>query len=308
MISDRDLRFAGLTGAMRAVLTNALLLTAFGLIASLSAGNAHAATRTVHWSHPNILNVSGFRIVVGPTSRSYDSTIEVGMPSLGDGTYETTVNIPDGRDNYVAVVAYNSAGPSAPSNEAFVAATGGASPPAPQGIFRINAGGPNSLSVNGETWTSDSPYVQSGTAGSSSASIGGTTSDALYQTFRWGGDYNLPMVYEFPVSSDGTYQITFYWAETWSAANSPGARQFDVFVEGLRRLQKFDVVAEGGFQQAVSRIVTASVNDGSITIEFHRLTEQTPFINAMEILRIPDAGTGGPISPPILIQVVPATP
>jgi hypothetical protein len=115
------------------------------------------------------------------------------------------------------------------------------------------------------------------------------------------------MVYDFPVSSSGTYQVILHWAETWSAANSPGARRFDVFIEGSRRLQDFDVVAEAGFQQAVSRILTTPVTDGSLTIEFHRLTDQTPFINAIAIELVPE-GSGGQISPPILIQVVPATP
>jgi hypothetical protein len=300
---NRDFRFLRLMPATRVAVASVLLL-----LGSLAASDVHAATKTVRWSHPNVSNVSGFKIVVGPSSRAYDSTFNVGMPSAGSGTYEATVNLPDGRENYVAVVAYNIAGDSTPSNEAVVEESVVTLPPPETNTsFRINAGGPTALSAGGDTWTSDGSYVQSGTTRTTSASIGGTTADALYQTERSGGDYNAPMTYDFPVTSNGTYQVTLHWAETDSAASSPGARRFDVFIEDSLRLQNLDVVAEAGFQQAMSRILTTSVTDGSLTIGLQRLTDRTPFINAIAIELVPD-GSGGPISPPVLIQVVPATP
>jgi len=276
-----------------------------GLLATLIVSSAGAAPRTVRWSHPAISEVAGFRIVLGPASRSYDTSVDVGIPASNGDDYQAVVNVSDDRPSYIAIVAYNDAGDSVPSNEAVVIPDE-ASPPSPGGTLALllNAGGPSAITIDGESWVADDDYAQTGTPRTSGVSVGGTMFEDLYRTERWGGSADQPMIYEVPVP-DGTYEITLHWAETWGAAAVPGARLFDVVIEDARRLEDFDVFATAGFQQAVTRTFSTSVDDGDLSIEFHQRTDQTPFINAIEIEQVPN---GASIAPPVLLQVVPVQP
>ena len=238
--------------------------------------DADAATRRVRWSHPAPDQLTGFRIDVGPSSGSYDRQYDVGMPEPSGGYFEVEIEVPDGRDNYVAVVAINDAG-EAPPSEVYVRDASVA--------YRVNFGTSATMDFSGQRWEGDAAYNQNGSTanGGTGSSISGTQADELYWTVRWGGDAETPMSFEFPLA-DGTYRVTLHWAETWEPASTRGARRFDVEIERERYLLDFDVGAEAGFGRAMARSFKVPVSDGSMSIDFYGgRTAQTPFISAIEI-------------------------
>lgn len=84
----------------------------------------------------------------------------------------------------------------------------------------------------------------------------------------------------FPISSNGNYDVTFYWADL---SKDPGQRLFDVFVEGHRQFKSLDVSAEsGGKYNALNRTVTVPVTDGVLNVIFNPIKEK-PILNAISI-------------------------
>lgn len=89
---------------------------------------AHARTETLRWEYSEPSLVDGFRAHVGSSSRSYDQTIDLGLPTAdGSGVFSRSVQVSDGATVYVAVTAYTNGGQQSPySNELrFVADTSG---------------------------------------------------------------------------------------------------------------------------------------------------------------------------------------
>jgi len=96
-------------------------VTAMALAMMLLPMTAAAGSELIRWHHPNASNVTGFRIVQGSGPGNYGAPLEVGLPTPSNGVYSATINISDTVDTYVAVVAYNADGSSAPSNERLIA-------------------------------------------------------------------------------------------------------------------------------------------------------------------------------------------
>lgn len=97
-------------------------VTATVLAMMLLPMTAAAGSELIRWYHPNASNVTGFRIVQGSASGNFGAPLEVGLPTPSNGVYSATINVSDTLDTYVAVVAYNADGSSAPSNERLIAA------------------------------------------------------------------------------------------------------------------------------------------------------------------------------------------
>lgn len=89
---------------------------------------ATAGIEEIRWYHPDPGVVTGFRIVQGSASRVYGTPLDVGLPTPVNDVFSFSITVPDSTDTYVAVVAYNADGDSAPSNETFF----GAAPLAPE--------------------------------------------------------------------------------------------------------------------------------------------------------------------------------
>jgi hypothetical protein len=82
------------------------------------ASEALARTELLRWSHPNASTVAGFKIYVGNASGSYQSTVDVGMPTPASGVYSYSLTVPDANSVFVAVSAYGPTGLEGPkSNE-----------------------------------------------------------------------------------------------------------------------------------------------------------------------------------------------
>lgn len=148
------------------------------------------------------------------------------------------------------------------------------------GHQRINAGG-GSLSL-AEPWCTDTNYVGGKSyANPGAGDIQGTEHDELYRSERTGSDANpLAFAYTIPVL-DTQVRVRLHFAEIyWSA---PGARIFDVRLEGQLVLDDYDIVADVGPLTAVVHEFEVSVFDGSLDMQFDASVDR-PKLSAWEVI------------------------
>lgn len=141
--------------------------------------------------------------------------------------------------------------------------------------FRINVGGNQWIGANGYVWAADQRFTGGSTYQNGGASIAGTPDPALYQSHRYGS-----FRYDVPVSN-GTHTVLLKFAEIYFT--QPGQRVFSVSINGQQVLTNFDPVAAGGPGQAVDRLFTIPVTNGSISIIFTPVVEN-PMVSAIEII------------------------
>jgi hypothetical protein len=89
-----------------------LLLVAPGRDAS-----AQTRNEVVRWLGADVADTDGYVVHTGTASGSYSDSIDVGIPALVDGAYESIITVPVTADIYIAVTAHNSSGSSVFSNE-----------------------------------------------------------------------------------------------------------------------------------------------------------------------------------------------
>ncbi len=145
----------------------------------------------------------------------------------------------------------------------------------PQPAVAINAGG-SSVTFGSQTWAADNSFSGGATYSTSNA-IGNTTSDALYQTERWGmSGYAIPV-------SNGSYTVKLHFAEVFFTAN--GLRVFNVNVEnGQGVLSNFDIHAKGGANNAViEQFNNVTITDGVLNIAFSAVTDNAK-VSAIEVI------------------------
>jgi Malectin domain/Abnormal spindle-like microcephaly-assoc'd, ASPM-SPD-2-Hydin/Kelch motif/Glucose / Sorbosone dehydrogenase len=159
--------------------------------------------------------------------------------------------------------------------------------------YRVNAGGPAIAGT--PNWASDTaaaPSSYSNVAAASSntfttsaavnvsdPSVPAGTPASLFQTERYDTPSGGNMQWSFPVTP-GSYQVRLYFAEVYYT--TPGARAFDVTIEGALVLNNYDIVADVGAFKGVVKSFTV-LTDSSLDILFTRVV-QNPKISAIEIL------------------------
>src|SRR5262249_43701307 len=134
-------------------------------------------------------------------------------------------------------------------------------PPPPSGFapIRINAGGPQYTDPQGVQWSADQ-YFDAGLTWSTTSGISGTSSVPLYQTCRYGFNFD----YVIPVPN-GTYQVNLKFSEV--SMTAAGQRVFNVAINGAAVLQNFDVFAQaGGALRTLDRSFPVTVTNGQIVI------------------------------------------
>ncbi len=153
--------------------------------------------------------------------------------------------------------------------------------------LRINCGGEQYVSPNGTVWSSDRFFThRCGTRPWETrpflGEIADTDEDPLYQSqhpfpeelpFRGG--------YRFPLPP-GRYRISLHFAEVYWRV--PGARRFDVRIEGSRRLESYEPLL-AGFATASVQTFVVPVDDGLLDLEFVPVAD-VPAISAIEIERV----------------------
>jgi len=143
-------------------------------------------------------------------------------------------------------------------------------------LYRINCGATSTYTdPAGNVWSPDADFT-GGSSVSTTNTISGTTTPAVYQTAR----HALP-TYTIPLP-DGTYTVVLKFAEIQYGAT--GKRQFNVSINGAQVLTNFDIVAAAGAANtAVDLPFPATASSGAITIQFTSGAAGVPLINGITI-------------------------
>jgi len=184
----------------------------------------------------------------------------------------------------------------------------------PSVLYRVNAGGPTLLSVDdGPDWqgdsNADSPYRNSGSNSadwsgqpiqSLDASVPQAAYDgapaALYGSERWDPAGDPEMSWSFPVPAGTHLQVRLYVGNQCGCTASPGARVFDISVDGTVVTPNLDLTAAYG--NGVGHMLSYNVtSDGSVDIGFTHEVEN-PLVNGIEIINkdVPAGTSGNPIA------------
>ena len=143
-----------------------------------------------------------------------------------------------------------------------------ANPDAPA-EYRINVGGPGFTTSSGQVWLPDTSFVSGGQQiAANYVPIDLTTIDPVYQTWRYATAAGPPLVFEFPVTGTGPYNVWLLFAELDAAITRPGMRVFNVVVEDAFDLSNLDVFKSVGFARSYHRSFFINVDDGVLTLRF----------------------------------------
>lgn len=148
------------------------------------------------------------------------------------------------------------------------------SPVRPASAMRINAGAAGFTDRQGNAWLSDMG-ASGGNTYLTRQTIAGTMEQSLYQTCRFGA-----FSYRLNVPS-GMRKVKLRFAETYYA--TPGRRIFDVRINGVIVLSRFDIAKEaGGGFRAVDYEFDVPVNNGQLVIDFLQ-RQENPMVNGIEV-------------------------
>ncbi|MFV2068809.1 MAG: malectin domain-containing carbohydrate-binding protein, partial [Pirellulales bacterium] len=177
-------------------------------------------------------------------------------------------------------------------------------------VYRVNAGGAEIDTVpvwEGDPGGAPSIYLAGGSSSTQIYSVSSAidlsdpsvpvgTPEALFQSERWDGSGGSELTWQFPVDP-GPYQVRLYFAEIYDGAMAPGARVFDVSIEGQIVLNDYDVYADvGGLTGVVKQFDVTSDTNLDITLVH---VAENPTIKAIEILRVGEPDTLGASVPSV---------
>jgi large repetitive protein len=227
---------------------------------------------------------TSYKVFRSTTSGAEDTAnpiaTNVTSPSFSDGTAAP------GTTNFYTVEASNIAGDSTMSNEASVAL------PAQQPILQIDAGSTSPVAP----FSADEFFNGGGTSGTNAlitipATLTNPAPAQVYQTNRFGNPFSYNITGLTPNTS---YTVLLDFAENFFA--TAGSRSFNVAINGVQKLQDFDIVKDsGGPNVADVQTFPGIVSNGSgqITISFTAGSHDQPQVNGIRIL-----STGGTIPAP----------
>ena len=155
--------------------------------------------------------------------------------------------------------------------------------PNPPGVLYQITCGQDDLS--GTAWVGDDSYVRGGNPnaqlGDVDLSPAGDKAGprALYNSERYGR-----MTYVLPVQAGGKYIVRLHFAELSQLA--PGARKFNVTVNGQRVLSDFDIFTEAGGagKLLIKEFPVEMASPGNIVIGFTRGSANDPEVRAIQVL------------------------
>ncbi len=142
-------------------------------------------------------------------------------------------------------------------------------------VWAVNIGGPAYTGRDGTAYVAEESIAGGRTA--SLAAVEGSQDDFLYQSYRTGAiGIRRPL-------ADGTYDLTFHFAEPGDAAALE--RVFDVIVEGETRIDDLDVlIARDGRKYAALTVTVPDVvvTDGELNIDFE-VSAGEPVLSALVV-------------------------
>lgn len=142
-------------------------------------------------------------------------------------------------------------------------------------VIAINSAGPAYDAFDGTQFVADTAF-EGGSTQVSSHTIANTPDGMLYNTWRW-GNFN----YRIPVTN-GRYEVYLHFAETYNTAL--GQRRFNVSLQGIPRLQEFEIAAEAGFDTALIKRYDIDVTNGEILIAVSNGSIGNARVDAMRIV------------------------
>ncbi|MDI1465128.1 malectin domain-containing carbohydrate-binding protein [Catellatospora sp. KI3] len=179
--------------------------------------------------------------------------------------------------------------------------------PANEVLYRVNAGGPEVAATDGglpwtiDTAVSPSPYHNTGSTPNTVASntitldgsVAASTPLAVFNDQRYDAAAAPEMSWSFPVATGTQVEVRLsFVARDW-AYHDPGARVFDISIDGVLKADDYDTVAQVGYK--VGHTLTFPVtSDGTVNIDFGHVA-LNPGIEAIEIVRT-SGGTGSGVA------------
>lgn len=142
-------------------------------------------------------------------------------------------------------------------------------------VIAINAAGTEYQAIDGTTFVADTAF-ESGSTQVSSHTVANTDDPILYNSWRWGN-----FAYRIPVTN-GRYEVYLYFAETYNSAIDQ--RRFNVSVQGMPRLQEFDIAAEAGIDTALTKRYDIDVGNNEILIQFSNGSVGSARVDAVRIV------------------------
>lgn len=147
----------------------------------------------------------------------------------------------------------------------------------------VNAADGAHVDADGFAWSADRPYAPGGwgytNLDAKALEVGhditGTDDDVLYRFAR-----QDPGAYRFDVP-DGVYEVRLGFAEL--SNRSAGTRVFEVTAEGEVVLAAHDVAAHVGTRATDDHILLARVTDGTLDLDFRKLSGAPPIVNAIRV-------------------------
>ena len=147
--------------------------------------------------------------------------------------------------------------------------------PPPSRPLRVNAGGRSYTTAAGDTFMSDHGF-RAALPRSTPFEVAGTGDDALYYSHRFG----RRMAFARSIPS-GSYVLRLHFAEpTYAAA---GRRVFDVYGEGRRLLDDYDLAADAGRRTAVVKQFPVTVSDNRLDLSFVA-SRDAAVVSAVELI------------------------
>ncbi len=174
-------------------------------------------------------------------------------------------------------------------------------------LYRVDAAGPAVQSGDGgPDWTTDDGFASGGNVADWGATVprdatvpAGTPAD-LFAAERWG-----EQDWDFAVPAGRDLTVRLYFANQYDGTAQPGQRVFDVLVDGVTRLDDFDIAAVAGHKTGTMRSLAVTSDGNGLDIDLRAVVEN-PLINAIEVLDA-DAPTGAGTSGALLRRPVDAS-
>ncbi|WP_158625149.1 malectin domain-containing carbohydrate-binding protein [Corallococcus terminator] len=141
-------------------------------------------------------------------------------------------------------------------------------------LVRVNVGGPEVTDAQGRTWSADWGFVAGRTL-QFTGDVKGTTEDVLYNSAREGmAHYRVGLG-----GNGGVYRVKLLLVEP---TESPGARVFQVKVDGQIYLPQVDIAKAVGTRTAYQAVFDVPVPSGYLDMEFLPL-EGLALLSAFEV-------------------------
>ncbi|MEM9154797.1 MAG: DUF4347 domain-containing protein [Cyanobacteria bacterium P01_F01_bin.33] len=159
----------------------------------------------------------------------------------------------------------------------------------PDESIRIDVGGDGLTDMNGNVWVADYGFQGGRTSYNDRLPIANTDNDEIHYGKRYGDNFS----YNFELAN-GTYDVVLHTMDPISDAEV-GSRVFDVEVEGVLRVDDFDIFEELGASAASRTAVTKTVSDVSVTdgvlnLDFTTVAGRPVTLSGIEILSADSIG------------------